>query len=311
MRRLETSNHRKEGCKTRMSYRDLYLTPAPRVTSIKEGKPPIVEILGVPFDATSTYRLGSKFGPEALRESFLNIEIFSSRLNVDLEELSVEDLGNLSQMGDAAQMTDALGKVVLEISEGKQTPAVLGGEHTLSYATFKAAPKDAALIVFDAHLDLRDEFAGLRFSHTTWLRRFIEERGAKNVIHIGSRAAAKDEVTYMSEVGVATIPTRTILATQRAEMLLADLLKDFNRVYVSLDLDILDPAYAPGVGNPEAAGISTAQLLEFLYILEGKEILGFDIVELCPSYDTGAAAAAASKCLLELTCLAHLGKTKK
>ncbi len=294
-----------------MSYRDLYLTPAPRVTNIKEGKQPIVQILGVPFDATSTYRLGSKFGPEALRDAFLNIEIYSNRLNVDLEELSVEDLGNLSQIGDASQMTNALGKVISEISDGKQTPAILGGEHTLSYATFKAAPKDAALIVFDAHLDLRDEFAGLRFSHTTWLRRFIEERGSKNVIHIGGRAAAKDEVTYMNEVEMPTIPTRTILSTQRSEMLLADLLKDFKRVYVSLDLDILDPAYAPGVGNPEAAGISTAQLLEFLYILEGKKILGFDIVELCPAYDTGAAAAAAAKCLLELTCLTHLGKIGK
>jgi agmatinase len=294
-----------------MSYRDLYLTSAPRITSIKEGMPPIVEILGVPFDATSTYRLGSKFGPDALRDAFLNIEVYSNRLNVDLEEISIEDLGNLSQMGDAAQMTDALGEVVSEISDGKQTPVVLGGEHTLSYATFKAAPKDAALIVFDAHLDLRDEYAGINFSHTTWLRRFIEERGAKNVIHIGGRAAAKDEVIYMNEVKMPTIPTRTILTTQRSEMLLADLLTDFKRVYVSLDLDILDPAYAPGVGNPEAAGISTAQLLEFLYILEGKEILGFDIVELCPAYDTGAAAAAAAKCLLELTGLTYVGKTRK
>jgi agmatinase len=290
----------------KMSYRDLYLTSAPKVTSVKEGKTPIVDVLGIPFDATSTYRTGSKFGPDAIREAFLNSEIYSSRLNIDLEDFAIEDIGNLNPTGEASQMAEILGKVVSEVFREGQTPAVLGGEHTLSYATFKAVPKDTAVIIFDAHLDLRDEYAGIRFSHTTWLRRFIEERGVESVIHVGARAASKDEVTYLNMMKIPTIPSRTILTTQRSELLFSNLLNDFSRVYVSIDMDVLDPAYAPGVGNPEAAGISTAQLLEFIYTLQDKEILGFDIVELCPAYDTGAAATAAAKCLIELTCLVSI-----
>ncbi len=292
-----------------MSYRDLFITPSPLVTYIKKGVPPLVEVLGVPFDSTSTYRLGSKFGSNAIREAFLNIEVYSNRLDVDLEELSVSDLGNMVQTGDAKRMCNSLEKAVSEmLAEGK-VPAVLGGEHTLSYATFRAAPKDTAFIVFDAHLDLRDEYADLKFSHTTWLRRFVEKRGAENIIHVGSRAAARDEVNYLNSIGMATIPTRMILTAAKSEKILKEFIRDFKQVYVSVDMDVLDPAYAPGVGNPEAAGISTAQLLEFFYVLSGKKILGFDIVEVCPPYDTGAAAVAAAKVLLELTSLAHLGRS--
>ncbi|MFQ6134954.1 MAG: agmatinase, partial [Nitrososphaerales archaeon] len=267
-----------------------------------------VEVLGVPFDSTSTYRAGSRFGPNAIREAFLNIEMYSNRLDVDLEELSVKDLGNLSQTGDAKQMSEAVERVVSEMLSEDQAPAVLGGEHTLSYATFRAAPKDTALIVFDAHGDIRDEFADRKFSHTTWLRRFIEERGAGDVIHIGLRAATREEIDYLNRVEMVTISAQTILTNERSEKILADLLRDFSQVYVSVDMDVLDPAYAPGVGNPEAAGISTAQLLEFLYTLNGKKVLGFDIVEVCPPYDTGASAVAAAKVMLELTSLVHLGE---
>lgn len=294
-----------------MSYEDLLLTPSQTVTYIKEGLPPTVKVLGVPFDLTSTYRAGSRFGPNSIREAFLNIEIYSSRLDVDVEELSIEDLGNLSQTGDAERMSEALEKVVSEVLSDDMAPAVLGGEHTISYSTFRAVPEDSALIVFDAHADLRDEFAGLRFSHTTWLRRFIEERGAENIIHVGLRAATREEIDYLNRVEMVTISTQTILATERSEMILADLLKDFKQVYVSLDMDVLDPAYAPGVGNPEAAGISTAQLLEFLYILNGKKVLGFDVAEVCPPYDTGASIVAAAKAMLELTSLVYLGRKSR
>lgn len=293
-----------------MSYKDLFLTSSPMVTYIKEGVPSTVEVLGVPFDSTSTYRGGSRFGPNAIREAFLNTEMYSNRLDVDLEKLSVRDIGNLSPTSDAKRMSDAVEKVVSEILSEDGTPAVLGGEHTLSYATFRTVPKDTALIVFDAHGDLRDEFADCKFSHTTWLRRFIEERGAGNIIHIGLRAATREEIDYLNSVEMVTISSQTILRTERSEKILADLLRDFEQVYVSVDMDVLDPAYAPGVGNPEAAGISTAQLLEFLYTLNGKKVLGFDIVEVCPPYDTGVSAIAAAKVLLELTSLVHLGKKK-
>ncbi len=289
-----------------MSYKDLFLTSNPMVTYHNNHDTLTVEIVGVPFDATSTYRSGSRFAPNTIREAFLNIEMYSNRLDVDIEKLSIKDLGNLTQMGDAKQMSLALENVVSEISSECHIPAVLGGEHTLSYATFRVVPEDTILLVFDAHCDLRDEFAGLKFSHTTWLRRYIEDNGARNIIHIGLRAATREEINYLSKVEMANISTQTILNNEKSEKILARLLRDSEKIYVSVDMDVLDPAYAPGVGNPEAAGISTAQLLEFLYTLNEKKVLGFDIVEVCPPYDTNVSSIAAAKIMQELISLVHL-----
>jgi len=236
--------------------------------------------------------------------------VYSSQLDVDIEDLSIRDLGNLSQTSNAKHMSGVVEKVVSEIIAEDHTPAVLGGEHTISYATFKAVPKDSALIIFDAHADLRDEFADIKFSHTTWLRRLIEDRSDMNVIHIGLRAATREEMSYLTKEKIKTISTKTILTTSKSEKILEDSLKDFKSVYVSIDMDVLDPAYAPGVGNPEASGISTSKLLEFLYVLKGKKICGFDLVEVTPLYDNGISAIVAAKIMVELTCLSHLGKKK-
>lgn len=295
------------GVNNKLSYRDLFVTSSPMITYIKEGIPPTINLLGVTFDSTSTYRAGSRFGPNSIREALLNIEVYSNRLDVDIEDLSIMDLGNLSQTGNATIMSDAVEKVVTEMISIGQVPAVLGGEHSLSYGTFKAAPKNSALLVFDAHADLRDEFADLKFSHTTWLRRFIEERGANNVIHVGLRASTREEMMFMNKEGITTISTQTIVNKKNPEKLLIESLKQFEQVYVSVDMDILDPAYAPGVGNPEAAGVSTSQLLELLYVLKGKRICGFDIVEIAPQYDAGISSIAAAKIMVELICLTHLG----
>ena len=207
-------------------------------------------------------------------------------------------------------MSGVVEKVVSEIIAEGHTPAVLGGEHTISYATFKAAPKDTTLIIFDAHADLRDEFANVKFSHTTWLRRLIEDGSDRNIIHIGLRATTREEILYLTQKKIKTIPTKTILTTDKSEKILEDNLKDCKSVYVSVDMDVLDPAYAPGVANPEASGISTSKLLEFLYVLKGKKICGFDLVEVTPLYDNGISAIVAAKIMVELTCLSHLGKKK-
>jgi agmatinase len=220
----------------------------------------------------------------------------------------MRDLGNIIQTSNVKHMSEVVEKIVTEIIAEGHTPAVLGGEHSLSYATFKSAPKDSALIIFDAHGDLRDEFADVRFSHTTWLRRLIEERSGRNIIHIGLRASTREELLYLTKEKIKTITTRTILTKDKSEKILEDILREFKSVYVSVDMDVLDPAYAPGVGNPEAAGISTSKLLEFLYVLKGKKISGFDIVEITPSYDNGISAITAAKIMVELTCLTHLGE---
>jgi agmatinase len=292
-----------------MSYSDLYVSSSPMLTY--PNKESTIQVLGVPFDSTSTYRPGSRFAPNAIREAFLNIELYSPKFDLDLDNVPINDLGNLIQIADAKKMSEIVQKVISENYKEKKTPIILGGEHTISYATFSCLPKDTALIVFDAHLDLRDEFAECKFSHTTWLRRYVEEKGSDNLIHLGYRAISIEEINYLKNEELKSISTEEIFNSNKSEDFLADLLFEFEKVYISIDMDILDPAYAPGVGNPEAAGISTVQLLNILGSIQGKKILGFDITEVCPPYDTGITSIAAARTMIELLSIMQLSNNNE
>lgn len=291
-----------------MSYKDLFLTSEPLITVIKEGTKPIANIFGVPFDSTVTFRPGARFGPNAIRQAYMNIEIYSSFLDVDLESLSILDLGNLRPTNNVEDMVYSVGKVVTEIVQEGGVFGVLGGEHTLTFGTYLPVLEDTALIIFDAHLDLRDEFAGLKLSHATFLRRLTDRIGGESTIHIGSRAASREEWKSADDIGLSLIPMQTIHDLAKSEKLLLDFLKDFKSAYVSIDLDVLDPSFAPGVGNPEPDGLSIHKLLEFLYSLRGKKIAGFDVVELTPLYDNGTTAILAAKLMNELMGLSYLSK---
>lgn len=294
-----------------MSYKDFFLTSEPLITVIKEGMKPIVKIFGVPFDSTVTFRPGARFGPNAIRQAYMNIEVYSLFLDVDLESLSLLDLGNLKLTDDVDDMVYSVEKVVGELVQEGTTFGILGGEHTLTFGAYLSMPKDTALIIFDAHLDLRDEFAGLKLSHATFLRRLTDKIGTESIIHIGSRAASRDEWKIADKIRLSLISLQTIQTIPNAEMLLLDFLKDFENVYVSIDLDVLDPSFAPGVGNPEPDGLSLHKLLEFLYSLKGKRIIGFDIVELTPLYDSGITAVVAAKLMNEIIGLSYLSQNRR
>ncbi len=268
-----------------MGYRDLYFTQ-PNLTTSTKGRRLLV--FGVPYDGTSSFRPGSRFGPSAFRHTYWNIELYDPVLKRDAEEVPVEDMGDLSTVGPADYMVDAVKKVVKEAVEGGNVPAMVGGEHTLTYGSGLALPDTVTLLVFDAHLDFRDELYGLKLSHGTFLRRLLEARQL-DVIHVGARAASKKEWEDARKA-------MTVLAGHENWFeKLAEELEKVEKVYVSLDLDVLDPAFAPGVGNPKAGGISSNELLRTLYLLKGKEVVGFDLTELCPPYDNGAAASIACK----------------
>ncbi|MGQ9469231.1 MAG: agmatinase [Nitrososphaerales archaeon] len=294
-----------------MSYKDLFLTSEPLITYIKEGIKPITNVFGVPFDSTVTFRPGARFGPNAIRQAYMNIEIYSPFLDFDPESLSVLDLGNLKLTNNAEEMVYSVGKVVKEIVQEGVTFGILGGEHTLTFGAYLSVPKDTALIVFDAHLDLREEFAGLKLSHATFLKRLTDRIGAESIVHIGSRAASREEWKIADKIGLSLISMQSIYAIANSEKLLSDFLKDFENVYLSIDLDVLDPSSAPGVGNPEPDGLSMHKILEFLYSLKGKKIIGFDIVELTPLYDNGITAVAAAKLMNELMGLSYLSRINR
>jgi len=282
-----------------MSFLDLYLNRNPLITSPNEAGDVSTIVYGIPFDSTHSFRPGTRFGPDAIRLTFNNIEIFSTRCNVDLEAVNIEDLGNTKHTVVASEMIDMVGKITGELAKREKQIIILGGEHSLTYGTYMSFPKDVGYIVFDAHYDLRDEYADIKLSHAAYLRRIIEKRGAENIIHVGARSFVKEELAFKEEHKVRTITDKDIRDGNGAK-LVKDAVSTFDKIYLSIDLDILDPAFAPGVGNPEALGITSRELFDMVYALQEKRVRCMDIVELCPQYDNGATTAVAAKLMSEV-----------
>ena len=276
---------------------DLYLSGAPAASS--EPDSPIATIFGVPFDSTHSYRPGCRFGPDAIREAFNNIEVFHPKFGVDLEDANVEDLGNASQTVVASKMIEMVKKITNElVSLGRQI-LILGGEHSLTYGAYTSFPKDTGFVVFDAHYDLRDQYADTRLGHASYLRRIVEDRGPEKILHVGARAFVKEELEFQQEYNIKTISEQQVRECRGPE-LLNDFVSSFDSIYLSVDLDVLDPAFGPGVGNPEAAGMTSRELFDLIYSLEQANVVCADIVELNPQFDNGSTAVLAAKVISTL-----------
>ncbi|MGQ9640713.1 MAG: agmatinase [Candidatus Bathycorpusculaceae bacterium] len=272
-------------------------------------------VFGVPFDATSTYRTGSRFGPNAIREASLNIETYSFRMGVDIEDLQLHDLGDLHVSTDVIETVKRLGLVVKEVLEVGKMPVVIGGEHTITFGAVKGLggkARKTAIVSFDAHLDLRDEFMGLKLSHTTFMRRINEEAKPAKIIEVGTRAVCKEELKYAEKAGIQFFTTQQIRKEGSGQIvkLLKKELAGIEKVYLSTDMDVLDPAYTPAVQNPEPEGIETHTLLDIISGLCDKRVLGFDMVEVAPNYDSGASAVQAAKVIFEVLCSLEKSRRK-
>jgi agmatinase len=272
------------------------------ITSSDEKAEPAAIIFGVPFDSTHSYKPGTRFGPDAIRDSFNNIEIFHPQFQVDLETVNIEDLGNTKNTVVAEEMLDMVKKITTELQQRNKQLIILGGEHLITLGSYMSFPKETGYIVFDAHYDLRDEYADIKLSHAAYLRRIVEQRGADNIIHVGARAFVKDELTFLQENKIKTISDKDI-RDGNGPKLVKDAVSTFDKIYTSFDLDVLDPAFAPGVGNPESVGISSRELFDMIYSLDGTKATCFDIVELNPTHDNGATASLAAKIMSTMIAL--------
>ena len=269
------------------------------ITSSRSDSEPVATVFGIPFDSTHSYKPGCRFGPDVIRDAFNNIEIFHPQFGIDLETVNIEDLGNTTHTVLASEMIDMVGKITKELVAKKRQLFILGGEHSITYGTYMSFPKETGYVVFDAHYDLRDEYANVKLSHAAYLRRIVEQRGADNILHVGARAFVKEELEFLKEHNIKTISDRQV-REGLGPQLLKEFASSFDSMYASFDLDVLDPAYAPGVGNPEAAGMTSRELFDLIYSLENKKVTGIDIVELNPQYDNGATASIAAKIMSTL-----------
>ena len=277
-----------------MSFLDLHMTNSPLIINPDTDSDPLAVIFGVPFDSTHSYKPGCRFGPDSIRDAFNNIEIFQPEFGVDLETVNINDLGNTKHTVVATEMLQMVENITTELRKQNKQVIILGGEHLITLGSFSCFPKNTGYVVFDAHYDLRDQYADIKLSHAAYLRRLVEKRGSENIVHVGARAFVKEELAFLTDNKIRTVSDKEIRDGNGAK-LLKDITSTFDSIYLSIDLDVLDPAFAPGVGNPEAVGISSMELYDLVTELQNKKIEAADIVELNPTYDNGATASMAAK----------------
>jgi len=291
-----------------MSDRELFVSQANVfggvLRSFEEAK---YVVFGVPFDVTSTFRTGARFGPNAIRQASQNIETYSFRAEIDAEDLPLHDLGDLHVSTSPERTIDLLELVVADLLVAKKMPIAVGGEHSVTLGVMKglgAKAKRTALVSFDAHLDLRKEFLGLKLSHTTFMRVINEDVKPAKIVEVGTRAVCKEELAYAKEAGIDFFTTQLIRKEGAARTIhrLKEELAPYENLYLTIDMDVLDPASAPAVQNPEPEGLETHTLLDILCELCDKRVVGFDVVEIAPVYDKGISAVAAAKVIFEVIC---------
>jgi agmatinase len=299
-----------------MSHLELYASQSNVFSGIQKSfeKSKYV-IFGIPFDATSTYRTGARFGPNAIRQASLNIETYSFRSGLDVEDLAIYDAGDLHVSTDAQKTVDITKLVVEDILAAGKMPVALGGEHTVTLGIAKglgAKAKKTAVVSFDAHLDLRCEFLGLTLSHTTFMQLISEEVKPAKILEVGTRSVCKDELAYAKKAKIDYITSQQIIKEGSEQIIkqLKEKLEPYENLYLTVDMDILDPAFAPAVQNPEPEGINTTALLDILCALCDKRVIGFDVLEIAPIYDQGVSAVVAAKVLFEMLCQLEKSKRK-
>jgi agmatinase len=288
-----------------MSYRELFVSPSPvfagNQQSLEEAE---YAILGVPFDVTSTYRSGARFAPLAIREASLNIEGYSFRTDMDIEKLKIHDLGDLHVAGDVELTLGRLALVAQNLFDDKKVPVFMGGEHTITLGVMRSLDEDVTLVSFDAHLDLRNDYLGLSVSHTTFMRRIKEDVKPSKILEIGTRAVCKEELDYAKESGIDYLTTQQIRKDGFGKIVktIDNILEGYEKIYITIDMDVLDPAFAPAVQNPEPEGLDTTTLLDLLMAICDRRVIGIDLVEVAPQYDQGLTATQAAKTLFEVLC---------
>ena len=258
-------------------------------------------LFGAPLDKTSSNRKGTRFGPRAIRKESKYLDTYSQRTGLDWDDIKLADIGDL----DCSTVDSCLGDIEEVIKSHQATPVILGGEHLVTLGALRALKPDLVM-VYDAHLDLRNELFGEKMSHATYLRRGYEELGYKAIV-LGARALSGEEVEYVnSNNDILYITSLDIHQNNNAVNQVKKAIENASSVYLSIDLDVLDPSHAPAVGNPHPEGLSTTQLLNLISMTMSEKIVGFDLNEIYPHYDTGNTATIAAYIILE-TLYSHIG----
>ncbi|GAA4483226.1 agmatinase [Microbacterium panaciterrae] len=278
-----------------------------------------VVVAGVPFDSGVSYRPGARFGPNHIREASRLLRPYNPALDVSPFELAqVADAGDIAvNPFDIGEAIDRVEQAAFDLTAAGTRLVTLGGDHTIALPLLRAAAKrhgPVALLHFDAHLDTWDTYFGAEYTHGTPFRRAVEEGiiDTEALSHVGTRGPlyGKKDLEDDRRFGFGIVTSADVYR-QGVDEVVAKLRDRIGGrpLYVSIDIDVLDPAHAPGTGTPEAGGITSRELLEILRGLDGLHLIGADVVEVAPAYDhaeiTGVAASHVAYDLVSLLALEH------
>lgn len=255
-------------------------------------------IFGAPFDSTTSYRPGTRFASAAIRNESYGIETYSPYQDKDLLDYSVFDGGDLElPFGNPERALAMIEEFSLNLLKDKKLPIMLGGEHLVTLGMVRSTVlmhPNLHILHFDAHADLRDDYLGVTLSHATVMRRCYDLVGDKKIFQFGIRSGDREEFTWAKE---------HVTTCKFNFDTLEDVLEELKDVpvYITVDLDVLDPSVFPGTGTPEAGGVTFMELFGALKKATKLNVVAFDMNELSPVYDqSGASTALACKLLREI-----------
>ncbi|MGI9149435.1 MAG: agmatinase [Chloroflexota bacterium] len=271
-----------------------YLASSPEPGSAG-AQPLAAAIFGAPLDLTESFRSGAHAGPHAIRYMSEGLESYSPVLDRDLEDLPIGELGDLDLVG--ANMPNSLELISAAMhfaASRAKLGVMLGGEHTASLGGFRGLKRvhsDAVIVQADAHLDMRPEYAGEALTHATWLNHVGQEFGFAIIHQVGLRSGDRREWETARRQTAWSTTELSLPRSVRQQIARSP-------VYVSIDIDVLDPAHAPGTGCPEPGGVTFRDLAAFLYSLEGLNVVALDVMEVSPNFDAANVTAAAGAKLI-------------
>ncbi len=261
-------------------------------------------IYGYPYDGTACFRKGTAKAPDAIREQSFNFETNLMELGVDLVDVPANDWGNIELGENQEENNSRIKSLVSEIISNNKFPIGLGGEHSLTPPVIEAMVEkypNLNVLIMDAHLDFRDGYEGNHWSHASTTRRIFDLLGPNNIWLLGVRSASSTEV---SEARASKLNyTESGWVDLREH--LADMLDLFQGpLYLSLDMDVIDPAFAPGIGTPEPFGMTPYEVVQTINFVSDN-LVGFDCVEVCPPFDNGNTSALAARLTRHLMGIVH------
>jgi agmatinase len=258
-----------------------------------------IALFGVPYDRTCSFRGGSRFAPQAIREASYNFESFMMDHGRDLREIPVADLGDTPPYGPATEMVQGVTTMASDIVRAGKVPIVIGGEHSLAPAVVRAFSRDIGVLGIDAHLDFRDSYLDERWSHACSARRIADHVGVDHVVYLGVRSYSHEEREDLERLGLTYVSVFDI-QDRGIDACVEGAMKAIgrDRIYLTIDMDGVDPAYAPAVGNPEPFGLAPMEVKKMIGLL-APHLVGMDLNEVSPAWDSGQTALLAARLIRE------------